>query len=193
MNFLTTFPESVYPTSRLAETIETDTFDIELAQALMWMSQAAYETTAQNSQVCGEQKLQRILDRWGFAYRARLSQGGTRALFAESNATVVVAFAGTDPAVAASWITAFNLRTTSDGMHRGFAEGVEGVRPALVRSAGRDHQTHIPGWPQSRGRSGGRGRLAPHWRRSSTGELGFARQNRCRAHRWCPHLRHAAS
>ncbi len=132
MSFLTTFPEDVYPTSRLAETIETDTFDTELAQALMWISQAAYETTAENSQVCGEQKVQRILERWGFAYRARLSQGGTEGLVAESNAAVVVAFAGTDPVVAANWITDFDIRTTSEGIHRGFAEGVEGVRPALA-------------------------------------------------------------
>ena len=43
MSFLTTFPEDVYPTHRLAETIQTGAFDIDLAQALMWMSQATYE------------------------------------------------------------------------------------------------------------------------------------------------------
>ena len=50
MSFLTTFPEDVYPTHSLAETIQTEAFDIELAQALMWMSQAAYETTADASE-----------------------------------------------------------------------------------------------------------------------------------------------
>ncbi len=132
MSFLTTFPEDVYPTHRLAETIETDAFDIELAQALMWMSQAAYETTADRSEVGAERKLERILDRWGFACRARLSQGGTEGFVAESETTLVVAFAGTDPVVAANWITDFNIRTGSGGVHRGFADGVEGVWPALV-------------------------------------------------------------
>ena len=132
MSFLTTFPEDVYPMHRLAETIGRDTFDIELAQALMWMSQAAYETTAYSCQEGGTPKLERILGRWGFACRARLSQGGTEGFVAESEAAIVVAFAGTDPVVAANWITDFNVRTDSDGIHRGFADGVEGIWPALV-------------------------------------------------------------
>ena len=132
MSFLTTFPEDVYPMHRLAETIGRDTFDIELAQALMWMSQAAYETTADSCQEGGTPKLERILGRWGFACRARLSQGGTEGFVAESEAAIVVAFAGTDPVVAANWITDFNVRTDSDGIHRGFADGVEGIWPALV-------------------------------------------------------------
>jgi len=127
MSFLTTFPEDVYPMDRLAETIGRDTFDIELAQALMWMSQAAYETTADSCQEGGTPKLERILGRWGFACRARLSQGGTEGFVAESEAAIVVAFAGTDPVVAANWITDFNVRTDSDGIHRGFADGVEGI------------------------------------------------------------------
>jgi pimeloyl-ACP methyl ester carboxylesterase len=136
MSFLTTFPEDVYPSGRLAETLETDAFDIELAQTLMWMSQAAYETTADQSVVGAERKLERILDRWGFACRARLSQGGTEGFVGESETTLVVAFAGTDPVVAANWITDFNIRTGSGGIHRGFADGVEGVWPALLAALG---------------------------------------------------------
>jgi pimeloyl-ACP methyl ester carboxylesterase len=136
MSFLTTFPEDVYPTRRLAETIATAAIDIELAQTLMWMSQAAYETTADRSVVGAERKLERILDRWGFACRARLSHGGTEGFVAESETTLVVAFAGTDPVVAANWITDFNIRTGPGGIHRGFADGVEGVWPALLAALG---------------------------------------------------------
>ena len=132
MSFLTTFPEDVYPTRSLAETIQTEAFDIELAQALMWMSQAAYETTADASDACETRKLERILERWGFACRARLSQGGTEGFIAESETTLVVAFAGTDPVIAANWITDFNIRTGPDGVHRGFSDGVAGVGPALI-------------------------------------------------------------
>ena len=132
MSFLTTFPEDVYPTHRLAETIQTHAFDIALAQALMWLSQAAYETTADRSETNELRKLERILDRWGFACRARLSQSGTEGFVAESDAALVVAFAGTDPVVAANWITDFNIRTGGGGVHRGFADGVEGVWPTLV-------------------------------------------------------------
>ena len=132
MSFLTTFPEDVYPTHSLAETIQTEAFDIELAQALMWMSQAAYETTADASDACEKRKLERILGRWGFACRARLSQGGTEGFVAESETTLVVAFAGTDPVIAANWITDFNIRTGPDGVHRGFSGGVAGVGPGLI-------------------------------------------------------------
>jgi pimeloyl-ACP methyl ester carboxylesterase len=132
MSFLTTFPEDVYPTHSLAETIQTEAFDIELAQALMWMSQAAYESTADASDACENRKLERILERWGFACRARLSRGGTEGFVAESETTLVVAFAGTDPVIAANWITDFNIRTGPDGVHRGFSDGVAGVGPALI-------------------------------------------------------------
>ena len=168
MSFLTTFPEDVYPTHRLAETIRRDTFDIELAQALMWMSQAAYETTADRSQDGRKRKLERILDRWGFACRARLSQGGTEGFVAESEAAIVVAFAGTDPVVAANWITDFNIRT---GPRR---------HPPRLRRRRRGHlarpgrgargylQTHLPRRPQPRRCAGRRGCLAPHRRRSGS-------------------------
>jgi len=132
MSFLTTFPEDVYPTHSLAETIQSETFDIELAQALMWMSQAAYETTADPPAAPEKRKLERILERWGFTCRARLSQGGTEGFVAEGDRTLVVAFAGTDPVRAANWITDFNIRTGPDGTHRGFSEAVAGVGPVLI-------------------------------------------------------------
>jgi hypothetical protein len=132
MSFLTTFPEDVYPAHSLAETIETEAFDIDLAQALMWMSQAAYETTADTSEPRESRKLERILERWGFTCRARLSRAGTEGFVAESTTTLVVAFAGTDPVITANWITDFNIRTGPDGIHRGFSEGVACVGPALL-------------------------------------------------------------
>jgi hypothetical protein len=132
MSFLTTFPEDVYPTHSLAEAIRSEAFDIQLAQALMWMSQAAYETTADAPEAPEKRKLERILERWGFACRARLSQGGTEGFVAESDTTLVVAFAGTDPVKAANWITDFNIRTGPDGIHLGFFAGVAGVGPALI-------------------------------------------------------------
>ncbi len=132
MSFLTTFPEDVYPARSLAETIHTEAFDIDLAQALMWMSQAAYETTADASEATGQRKLERILAQWGFACRARLSRAGTEGFVAESTTTLVVAFAGTDPVITANWITDFNIRTGPDGIHRGFSEGVASIGPALL-------------------------------------------------------------
>jgi hypothetical protein len=71
----------------------------------MWMSQAAYEATADTSEVCEKCKLERILERWGFICRAR--QGGTEGFVAEGETTLVVASVGTDPVIAANWITDF--------------------------------------------------------------------------------------
>ena len=136
MSFLTTFPEDVYPTRALSERIQAEAFGIELAQALMWMSQAAYETTADRSETDAKRKLERILERWGFECMTRLSQGGTEGFVAESESALVVAFAGTDPVIAANWITDFNIRTGPDGVHRGFSDGVAGVGPALIGALG---------------------------------------------------------
>ena len=136
MSFLTTFPEDVYPTRSLSVSIQTEAFGIELAQALMWMSQAAYETTADRSETGAKRKLERILERWGFECMTRLSQGGTEGFVAESESALVVAFAGTDPVIAANWITDFNIRTGPDGVHRGFSDGVAGVGPALIGALG---------------------------------------------------------
>jgi len=132
MSFLTTFPEDVYPTYSLSERVQTEAFGIELARALMWMSQAAYETTADRSETCAKRKLERILERWGFKCVTRLSRGGTEGFVAESESAIVVAFAGTDPVIAANWITDFNIRTGPDGIHGGFYDGVAGVWPALI-------------------------------------------------------------
>ena len=136
MSFLTTFPEDVYPTRSLSERIQVEAFSIELARALMWMSQAAYETTADRSETGAKRKLERILERWGFECMTRLSQGGTEGFVAESESALVVAFAGTDPVIAANWITDFNIRTGPDGVHRGFSDGVAGVGPALIGALG---------------------------------------------------------
>jgi triacylglycerol lipase len=132
MSFLTRFPEDVYPTHRLVEAIQAGGFSIDHAQAFMWMSQAAYESTAEQVEEPAEHKLERILDRWSFKCRAWLSQGGTEGFVAESDAALVVSFAGTDPVVAANWITDFNIRTGPDGIHRGFSDGVARVWPTLV-------------------------------------------------------------
>ena len=54
---------------------------------------------------------------------------------AESDHAVVVAFAGTDPVVAANWLTDFDIRTAPGGVHRGDddPEYVHQARVALRR------------------------------------------------------------
>jgi len=77
MSFLTTFPEDVYPQESLATTVRPGPFDIALARALMWVSQAAYEVTADEpGAAVAKRKLERILEnRWSFACRSRLRGG----------------------------------------------------------------------------------------------------------------------
>ncbi len=127
MSFLTTFPDDVYPTHALAPLLRPGAFSIARAQALMWLAQAAYETTAGSPG-----KLERLLAPWGLVPRARLSAGGTEGFVAETDAALVVAFAGTDPVVAANWMTDFDIRIGPDGLHRGFVGGVDSIWTGLT-------------------------------------------------------------
>ena len=48
--------------------------------------------------------------------------------------------------VAANWVTDFNIRTRSGGIHRGFADGVEGIWPALLAALeGTDKRIFLAG------------------------------------------------
>jgi triacylglycerol lipase len=132
VSFLTAFREAVYPTLPLARRLRGGGFGLPAALALMWLSQLAYEASADTAAAEGQRKQARVLRRWGFTRTARLSRGGTEGFVAESETALVVAFAGTDPVVAANWITDLDIRSTAGGTHRGFDDGVQGVWPDLA-------------------------------------------------------------
>ena len=77
-------------------------FDLDNARAMMWMSQLAYETDA-------PQTIAEIAPLWSFKpiehVRAHAQLIDTRAIVGERTDCIVVAFAGTDPALSKNLMT----------------------------------------------------------------------------------------
>jgi len=129
MSFLTTFPEQVYPTHDLAGAVAAEPHDEAGLQACMWLAQLSYEDPSIPAQ---KDMIDRIMQRWGFHGMASFNRGGIVGFVAESQSCLVVSFAGTDPLVAANWVTDFDIRVGRNGVHRGFARGVKLVWPNLL-------------------------------------------------------------
>ncbi len=93
---------------------------------MMWMSQLAYEVRD------AHYKIPPVLNRWKLEPAALIADGrasipfsSTRGLVARGRGATIIAFAGTDPAAFANWITNFNLGTRARDIHRGFDDAVE--------------------------------------------------------------------
>jgi hypothetical protein len=103
-------------------------FDLDDARALMWMSQLAYESDAAAT-------IKQIAPLWSLERVKQLSGLGhaidTRVIVAERAGCTIVAFEGTDPALAANLLTDINVRLTTDDVHRGFQAALMAVWPTL--------------------------------------------------------------
>lgn len=99
-------------------------FDLDDARAMMWMAQLSYETDALDT-------ISQIAPKWGFKpvahFRAQGPVIDTRAIIGERDDCTVVAFAGTDPALAKNLITDVSVRLTSFDTHEGFQNAVDAV------------------------------------------------------------------
>ena len=146
MSFLTTFPEEVYPTQLATGGMAAVSFAAADAQACMWLAQLAYEVssasvpTARLGKAVRLGKAARILERWGLAPLAWLSRGGIEGFVADAPSCLVVSFAGTDPVVAANWVTDFDIRIGPEGLHRGFADAIDVVWEELVAAVARSRK-----------------------------------------------------
>ncbi len=133
MGLLTSWPEALYLGRGTVLDTVSDGFSMATARALAWASQLANETD-------DPAKLARILTDWGWARRRDVAgrMGGVlpltsaRGFVAEQRGMCVIAFAGTEPTNIADWIVDLSLRKTADGIHAGFASGVDAAWNSLV-------------------------------------------------------------
>jgi hypothetical protein len=121
-------------------------FTIGNARALMWMSQLAYETAKPAT-------ISQIGPIWGFTAVApftKLKIGLTASfdtcgIIGERPDAIVLAFAGTDPAVWETLATDFNIRPTADeDTHSGFQAALSAVQTEIRQAIDRSHQTNKP-------------------------------------------------
>lgn len=131
---------SQYPDDALIGFTPTAQFKFENAQAMMWLSQLAYETV-------NGAKVNDILHAWGLTKRDVITNNpGTGlpphsacAVIADSNDATFVAFAGSDPLKFNDWVTDFTVMPTADDLHSGFKAAVDfawpRIEPAIIDAA----------------------------------------------------------
>jgi triacylglycerol lipase len=133
MSFLVELPQELFPVDAL-DGLDTaaKTFKLENAQALMWMSQLAYETAH-------EGKVNDILKTWNMTRLAfgasapvtRLPPESACFVVAEKRGATIVDFAGTDPLKIEDWIKDFTLAPEPNVLHLGFRTALDAVWPTI--------------------------------------------------------------
>jgi triacylglycerol lipase len=133
MSFLVELGRGAYPDNALDGFAANSKFSLGNAQAMMWMSQLAYETAHRS-------KVESILSAWRLTMRAFASNDPITGLPPHSACVVVaggrdatiVAFAGTDPLKIEDWITDFTVDAPLvTEIHSGFKAAVETVWPGI--------------------------------------------------------------
>jgi triacylglycerol lipase len=137
MSFLVSLPEESYRNDAFAHFTANSNFTLGNAQAMMWLSQLAYETDEGEAEK-GE-KIKRILPRLGLQFLEfgtnELIPGLLRRkacfIVATRPDATFVAFAGTDPLKPQDVITDLEARVTTEGLHQGFAQAAGAVQSAV--------------------------------------------------------------
>jgi hypothetical protein len=133
MSFLVELPKELFPADALdgLDTAATK-FKLENAQAMMWMSQLAYETAH-------EGKVDEILKEWNLTRLAFGSNDPITGLpaksacfvVAEGHGATIVTFSGTDPLKIQDWIKDFTVALEPNVLHRGFETAIDAAWPTI--------------------------------------------------------------
>jgi triacylglycerol lipase len=134
MSFLVAIARSAYRADALNDFQPTPAFSLRNAQAMMWMSQLAYETE-------NEKKIESVLGDWSLAIRGFASNDPDTGWPPKSACLVgaggrggtIIAFAGSDPLKIEDWITDFDAAPSPDDVHTGFREAIANVWPEIKR------------------------------------------------------------
>jgi hypothetical protein len=133
MSFLVELPRETFPDDALdGLDVGVTKFRLENAQAMMWMSQLAYETAH-------EGKVNDILKAWKLTRLAFGSNDPVTGLppksacfvVAEGHGATIVTFSGTDPLKIEDWIKDFTVQLEPNVLHAGFDMAVEAVWPTV--------------------------------------------------------------
>ena len=121
-------------------------FKIANARALMWFSQLAYEGAKGAT-------IEAVRQTWNFASIFSfnipkidvVASFDTMGIVGERADAIVLAFAGTDPAVWETLATDFNIKLTPDmDTHIGFQTAADAARPEIIRAITMSKQTGKP-------------------------------------------------
>lgn len=132
MSFLVQISESAYRPDALDGFTPTAPFNLNNAQAMMWLSQLSYETPEKS-------KVERVLRTWKMTLLGFKTNDPVTGLPPRSACVVVaggrnatiVSFSGTDPLKIEDWITDFTAAPSATGLHGGFESAVATVWPDI--------------------------------------------------------------
>jgi hypothetical protein len=139
-------PDQYRPTAFGAFDAAAANFTIGNARALMWLSQLAYETNK-------KQTIDQVGSLWGFGSVVSFikhkigvaANFDTCGVIGERPNAVILAFAGTDPAVWETLATDLKIvRRRDTDVHAGFQAAMEGAQADIERAIDRSQQTGKP-------------------------------------------------
>ena len=144
MSVLVSLKPEIYRDDALNGFTATREFTPGNAQAMMWLSQLAYETDI-------ERNVDDVLAKFQLKKRLLGSNGPITGLLQRKASFIVAAghgatfvmFSGTDPLMIGDWFTDFRLALKPNVLHKGFAEAVDSVMrdiQAVIASRGTDEQ-----------------------------------------------------
>ncbi|OAF02557.1 lipase [Bradyrhizobium centrolobii] len=129
MSILVELPPDQYDRNAFANFNENSgDFDLDIARAMMWMSQLAYETHVPKT-------IETVSGFWDLAdvrtliqpLKSTLPLSDTRGVIARKGGATIVAFAGTDPLNLLNWVSDFTLGRPKAFVHEGFREAAAAV------------------------------------------------------------------
>jgi triacylglycerol lipase len=151
MSFLVELPLSEYNRNAFADFNKASgNFDPDVARAMMWMSQLAYETHVPQTitAVSGFWTLSNVKLLMQPA-KSTLPVSDTRGVIAQRDGATIVAFAGTDPLILKNWVSDFYLGRPKGDVHQGFKDAAaavwDDVRTALIAASGAGSPIFITG------------------------------------------------
>jgi hypothetical protein len=133
MSILTQMPTALYVDDALDRFRATNAFDLGTAQALIWLSQLAYETDLDKIKtICGNLKIDLVGDPIQCNVKTALPIASTYVMVFDLQGTSIIAFAGTDPAQLVNWVTDFDIRPTDGGAAEGFSIATQVVEQKIL-------------------------------------------------------------
>ena len=120
-------------------------FDLEVARAMMWMSQLAYETHV-------PQTITEVAGCWGLSdvrtlikpAKSTLPLTDTRGVIVRKGNATIVAFAGTDPLHLLNWVSDFSLGRPKASVHAGFEDAASAVWSEVKDALTAAQRTNAP-------------------------------------------------
>jgi hypothetical protein len=129
MSFLVELPLDQYNRDAFANFNKASgNFDLDVARAMMWMSQLAYETHVPET-ITAVSAFWRLSNLKPLIQPAKstLPVSDTRGVIAQRDGATIVAFAGTDPLILKNWVSDFYLGRPKADVHEGFSDAAAAV------------------------------------------------------------------